>query len=108
VQIEAQILIFISEFAPNYTVVLLLFLLLLLLLLLLLWMYSSLMGLGRFFSFLIFYTVGKTPLTGDQRIARTLPTQDNTNRINAHNTDIHALSGIQTYDPRVRASEDMP
>jgi hypothetical protein len=27
-------------------------------------------------------------------------------RIDAHNTDIHALGGIRTYDPRVRASED--
>jgi hypothetical protein len=27
-------------------------------------------------------------------------------RINAHNTDIHALSGIRTHDPSVRASED--
>jgi hypothetical protein len=26
-------------------------------------------------------------------------------RINAHNTDIHALSGIRTHDPRVRASK---
>jgi hypothetical protein len=32
-------------------------------------------------------------------------TQDNTNRINA-NTDIHALSGIRSDDPSVRASED--
>jgi hypothetical protein len=27
-------------------------------------------------------------------------------RINAHNTDIHALSGSRTHDPSVRASED--
>jgi hypothetical protein len=27
-------------------------------------------------------------------------------RINAHKTDMHALSGIRTHDPSVRASED--
>jgi hypothetical protein len=27
-------------------------------------------------------------------------------RINAHNTDIHALSGIRTHDPSDRANED--
>jgi hypothetical protein len=29
---------------------------------------------GRFFSFLIFYTVGRTPLTGDQPVVRPQPT----------------------------------
>jgi hypothetical protein len=42
----------------------------------------------------------------DQPVARPLPTQGNTNRINAHNTDIHVLSGIRTHDPSVRVSED--
>jgi hypothetical protein len=32
--------------------------------------YSPLLGLGRFFSFLIFHTVGRTPWTGDQPVAR--------------------------------------
>jgi hypothetical protein len=50
---------------------------------------------------LFFYTVGRTPWTSDQSVARPLPTH----RINAH-TDIHALSGIRTHDPSVRASED--
>jgi fatty acid desaturase len=44
-----------------------------LLLLLLFWLYSPLLGLGRFFSFLILYTVGMTPWTGDQPVARPLP-----------------------------------
>jgi hypothetical protein len=48
-------------------------------------------------------TVGRTPWTGDQPVARPLPTHDNTNTINA---DIHALNGIGTHDPNVRASED--
>jgi hypothetical protein len=33
-------------------------------------------------------------------------TQGSTNSINAHNTDIHASSGIRTHDPSVPASED--
>jgi hypothetical protein len=47
----------------------------LLLLLLLLWLYSPLLGLARFLSFLILYTVGRTPWTGNQPIARPLPTR---------------------------------
>jgi hypothetical protein len=35
-----------------------------------------------------------------------LHTEQYKHRINAHNTDIHALSGIRTHDPSVRASED--
>jgi hypothetical protein len=31
------------------------------------------LDLGRFFSFLIFYTVGRAPWTGDQPVARQLP-----------------------------------
>jgi hypothetical protein len=38
-----------------------------------LWLYSPLSGLGRFFSFFIFYTVDMTPWMGDQLIARPLP-----------------------------------
>jgi hypothetical protein len=53
--------------------------------------YSHLLGLGRFFSFLILYTVSRTPCMGDQSVARPLPTHKH--RINAH-TNIHALSGI--------------
>jgi hypothetical protein len=33
-----------------------------------------LLDLGRFFSFFIFYTVGRALLTGDQSVARPLPT----------------------------------
>jgi hypothetical protein len=42
-----------------------------------LWLYSPLLGFGRFFfffSFLIFYTVSRTPWTGYQPVARLLPT----------------------------------
>jgi hypothetical protein len=56
------------------------------------------------FSFLIFYTVGRAPLMGDQLVARPLPshTGQHLHRINAH-TDICASSGIRTYDPSVWA-----
>jgi hypothetical protein len=44
------------------------------LLLLLLLLYGPLLGLGRFFSFLILYTVDRTPWIGDQLVTRPLPT----------------------------------
>jgi hypothetical protein len=59
-------------------------------------------GSGRFFSFLTSYTVGRTPSTWDHPVSRPLPTYT----MNAHNTEIYALSGIRTHDPCVRASED--
>jgi hypothetical protein len=37
---------------------------------------------------------------------RYLHTEQHKHRINAHNTDIHALSRIRTHDPSVRAKED--
>jgi hypothetical protein len=46
--------------------------------LLLLWIYSPLLGLGRFSRFFILYTVGKTPWTRDQPVARPLPTHRTT------------------------------
>jgi hypothetical protein len=36
------------------------------------WLYCPLLGLVPFFSFLILYTVGRTPLMGDQPMARPL------------------------------------
>jgi hypothetical protein len=38
-----------------------------------LWLYSPFVGPWPLFSFLIFYTVGRTPWTGDQPVARSLP-----------------------------------
>jgi hypothetical protein len=46
--------------------------------LLLLWLYSPLLGLCRFFSFVILYTIGRTPWTGDQPVARPLITHRTT------------------------------
>jgi hypothetical protein len=70
-----------------------------------LWLYSHFVGSWPLFQFLILYIVGRTPGTGDQPVARPLPTPRTTQTQNKH-TDIHALSGIRTYDPSVRASED--
>jgi hypothetical protein len=47
-------------------------------LILLLWFYSPFLGLRRFFSFLVLYTVGSTPWTGVQPVARPLPTHRTT------------------------------
>jgi hypothetical protein len=44
-----------------------------------LWLYSPLDLASFVLSFLILYTVGRTPWTSDQPIARPLPTQNNTN-----------------------------
>jgi hypothetical protein len=43
-----------------------------------LWLYSPLLGLGRFFSSFNVYIVGRTPWTGDQPVARPLPTDRTT------------------------------
>jgi hypothetical protein len=50
-----------------------------------------------------FWTFGRTPWTGDQPVASSLPTQDSTTQKNA---DIHASSRTRTHDPSVRAVED--
>jgi hypothetical protein len=42
------------------------------------WLYSPLLGLCRFISFLILYTVGVTPWTGDQPVSWPLPTRGTT------------------------------
>jgi hypothetical protein len=42
---------------------------------------------------------------GDQPFARPLPTQDNTNTEHTQ-TNIHALSGVRTHDPSIRAGEN--
>jgi hypothetical protein len=71
----------------------------------LLWPYSPLLGPGRFFTFLILYTVGRTPQTGDQPVIRPLPTHRTTQTQNKH-TYVHNLIGIRTHNACGRASED--
>jgi hypothetical protein len=68
-------------------------------LLIYLWLYSPLLGLGRFFSFLIFYTVGRAPWTGDQPTARPLP---------AHRTAQTQNKRTQTYMPQVGLKPMIP
>jgi hypothetical protein len=66
---------------------------------------TTLVDLGRFFSFLI-HTQSEDSLDGGsaRRKAATY-TQNKTNTEKTH-TDIHASSGIGTHDPSFRASED--
>jgi hypothetical protein len=64
-----------------------------------LWLYSPLLGLGRFFSLLILHTVGRTPWTGDQPVARTLPT---------HRTTQTQSKCPQTSMPRVGTEPTIP
>jgi hypothetical protein len=49
------------------------------------WLYSPLLDLGRLFSFFILFTVLRTPWTGDQPVARLLPTH----RISQAHTNAH-------------------
>jgi hypothetical protein len=64
------------------------------------------LGPGRFFSFVIVYTVGKTPWTGDQPVAMTLRTHRTTQAQNKCRQDIHTSTGIWTHDLSVRGDED--
>jgi hypothetical protein len=66
----------------------------------------SLLGPGLFFSFVIIFTqtVGPLGRVISPSQGRYLHTRQHKHRIDA-NTDIHALSGIRTNDPSVRASE---
>jgi hypothetical protein len=80
--------------------------LLLSLLLLLLCLHSPLLDCGSFFSFLILYKVGYLGRGMSPSQGLYLNTEEDKQRTNAHNKDIHVLSGIQTHDPSVRASED--
>jgi hypothetical protein len=49
-----------------------------------LWLYNPSLGLGRFFSFLILYTVGRALWTGDQPVTRPLPVHRTTQTQNKH------------------------
>jgi hypothetical protein len=64
------------------------------------------LSLGRFFSFLALYTVGRALGRGiSPSEGLYLYTEQYKHRINAHNGDSHALSEIRTRDHSVRASE---
>jgi hypothetical protein len=70
------------------------------------WLYSPLLGPGLCFSFVILYTVGRTPWTGDQPVTRPLPTHRTVQTKNKRTQTSNASSGIRTHVPSVRADED--
>jgi hypothetical protein len=63
-----------------------------------LWLYSRL-DLGRFFSFLIPHTVGMIPWTGDQPVARPLPTHRTTRTQNKRTQTSMLLVGFEPMTP---------
>jgi hypothetical protein len=64
-----------------------------------LWRYSPLLSFGRFFNYLILYTVGRTPWTGDQSVTRPLP---------KHRTTQTQNKRTQSSMPRVRFERTIP
>jgi hypothetical protein len=76
-------------------------------LLLLLWMYNPLLGSAAAFSFSWSYkqSVGLLWRGINPSKGLYIHTEQHKHRINAHNTDIHALSGTRIHDPSVRANE---
>jgi hypothetical protein len=79
----------------------------LLLSLLLLWFCSPLLGLGRVSVYWSYaQSVGLLGRGRSPSQGLYLHTEQHKHRINAHNTDIHALRGIRTHDPSVWAGED--
>jgi hypothetical protein len=70
------------------------------------WLYSLLLDLGRFISFLIhIQTVGLLGRGISPSQGCYLHTGQHKHKINAH-TNIHAFSGIRTHDPSLQAGED--
>jgi hypothetical protein len=64
-----------------------------------LWLYSPSLDPGRFFKFLILYTVGRTPWTEDHPVTRPLPTHKTTQTQNKR---------AQTSMPRVGFEPTIP
>jgi hypothetical protein len=60
---------------------------------------QSFLDLGRFFSFLILYTVGRTPWTGDQTAARSIPTHRTTQTQNKHTQTSMTWAGFEPTNP---------
>jgi beta-lactamase regulating signal transducer with metallopeptidase domain len=64
-----------------------------------LWLYSPLLALGRFFSFFIFYTVGRTPWTGDQPVTRPRPAHRTAQTQNKHTQTSMPQMGFEPTIP---------
>jgi hypothetical protein len=67
-----------------------------------LWLYSSLLDLAHFSSFLILYTVGRTTCTGDEPVARPLPTHRTTQTRNKRTQTSMTWVG---FEPTIPAFE---
>jgi hypothetical protein len=63
---------------------------------------SFLLDLGRFSTFLILYTIGRTPWTGHQSVARPLPTHRTTQTQNKHTQTSMPWVG---FEPTIPAFE---
>jgi hypothetical protein len=72
------------------------------------WLYSPLEPWPLLFQFHDHFTDGRTPWANYQLVAGPLPKHRITQTQNKHihTPNIHALCGIRTHDPSVRASED--
>jgi hypothetical protein len=64
-----------------------------------LWLYGPLLGLGSFFSFLIFYTDGRTPWTGDEPVSRPLPAHRTTQTQNKRTQTTMPQAGFEPTIP---------
>jgi hypothetical protein len=62
-------------------------------------LYTPLLDLGRFFSFLILYTAGRAPFTGDQSVARPLHTHRTTQTQNKRTQTSMPLVGFEPTIP---------
>jgi hypothetical protein len=67
-----------------------------------LWLYSPLLGLGLYFSFLLLYTFGRTRWTGDQPVSRPLPIHRTTQTQNKHTQTSLCQVG---FEPTIPAFE---
>jgi hypothetical protein len=63
------------------------------------WLYSPLLDLGRLFSFLSYYRVGRTPWTGDQTVARPPPTHRTAHTRNKLTQTSMSLVGFELNIP---------
>jgi hypothetical protein len=71
---------------------------------LLLWLYGPLLGLCRFFGLLILYTVGRTPWTGDQSVAKPQTTHGKTHIQKKSTQYIHPCLEFG-FEPTISAFE---
>jgi hypothetical protein len=71
-----------------------------------LWLYSPLLDLGHFFSFLTFYTVGRTPWMEDQPVARPMPTHKTAQTQNSRTQTLMLQVGFEPRIPVFKGGKD--